>query len=784
MNRSIITLLLALVVTTGTFARSQSIFETSFCNGALQTGEVPVFEFCINGRIYTSSDPVWTFAESQSTNLVNGAVRTTYRYNGAKALKGLVLYWDRETVEGENYVRERLRLRSSQDCKFRLTNINGKNHFIFPRYTFESSAVPSALEIRIATYGKEVLENYNTAATYDTRSSRNLASCHMFHPDFLEHEAGCEVKGPFLFVESDDIRILTSYEHASQDKMSKKMNENNSTENIDAQQGVEGNLEKMTDDDLWFISSNMEYKNGQTIIYSKIRRGGYVEGEVIPSEGFYETVWYTTSQLNKEDSYESHIHEYLYNRITTHPISRKPDFYYNTWGMQRTMQPDMRECFTQERILKEIDLAAEMGMDIFIMDDGWQETFADWTANKERLPDGLAPLINRIKEKGMTPGIWLSLLGVDPSSDIAKEHPEWIILDKDGVPTKAQWGFPTFDLVGGYYDILLASMKRLVDQGIRFFKWDAINTLNSYQANLGHGNEEHSRKERLDRYNYLLPFRVVSLMRELREYCPEVVVEIDLTEPERALIGLMPLQEGKFFYMNNGASNYGDYSTYRSKSMRNSVNATHSVIPCELLTYACYPYNKTPYFSQRYNVNTILQAGHGIWGDLTCTGRTERKYIASQTAKAKRVLKHTAGNPLHVSGQVGSVPEIYLQSNYNEGWALLTAFSGGPVRHTHMIDLNTDKVLGVLNHSYRLENKGVAINFEFPCADESREVFVIGNDGIPVRILSSTGWIDDITVSGNTVRIKAGSDTDITVETRGEEMSYHISAGKTLKLSY
>ena len=131
-----------------------------------------------------------------------------------------------------------------------------------------------------------------------------------------------------------------------------------------------------------------------------------------------------------------------------------------------------------------------------------------------------------------------------------------------------------------------------------------------------------------------------------------------------------------------------------------------------------------------------------------------------------------------------TIPEIYLQSNYNEGWALLTAFSGGPVRHAHMIDLNTDKVLGVLNHSYKLENKGVTVNLEFPCSDESREVFVIGNDGIPVRILSSTGWIDDITVSGNTVRIKAGSDTDITVETRGEEISYPISAGKTLKLSY
>ena len=675
-------------------------------------------------------------------------------------------------------------MRSSQGRKFRLTNIDGKNHFIFPRYTFNSSARPSALEIRIATYGKEVLESYNAAATYDTRSSRNLATCHMFHPDFIKHEAGCEVKGPFLFVESDDIRILTSYEHASQDKMSKKMNENNSNENIDAQQGVEGNLEKMTDDDLWFISSNMEYQNGKTLVYSKIRRGGYVEGELIPSDGFYETVWYTTSLLNKEDSYESVIHEYLYNRITTHPLSRKPDFYYNTWGMQREMQPNMREAFTQERMLKEIDLAAEMGMDIFIMDDGWQQTFADWTANKERLPEGLDPLIDRIKEKGMVPGIWLSLLGVDPSSEIAKEHPEWIILDKDGVPTKAQWGFPTFDLIGGYYDVLLTSMKKLVDQGIRFFKWDAINTLNSYQANLGHGNQEHSRKDRIDRYNYLLPFRVVSLMRELREYCPEVVVEIDLTEPERALIGLMPLQEGKFFYMNNGASNYGDYSTFRSKSMRNSVNTTHSVIPCELLTYACYPYNKAPYYAQRYNVNTILQAGHGIWGDLTCTGKTERKYIASQTAKAKRVLQHTAGNPLQVNGQIGSVPEIYIQSEYNNGWALMTAFSGGPAKFSQTIELNSAKVLGVLNHSYKLENNGVIVNLEFPCSDESREVFVIGNESVPVRILSSTGWLDNITVSGNTVRIKAGSDTDIIVEINKKVTSHHISCGKTLKLSY
>lgn len=746
--------------------------------------ETPGFEFCINGKIYTSEDPVWSFSGSSDKMLSNGGIRTTYHIKGIKALRGLEIFWDKETFGDDEFIRERLRMRSSEGRKFRLTNLNGRNHFIFPKYSFESSSAPSATEIRIGTYGKEVLEDFNAGATYDTRSSRNLASCHMFHPEYISHKAGCEVKGPFMVVECPEFRILTSYEHASQDRVSKKMNDNSPSENIDAQQGVEGNLEKITDDDLWFISSNMDWDNGKVSVYNRIRRGGYIDGELIPSDSFYETVWSTISILGPDECYEDAIHEYLLRRITENAHSRKPDFYYNTWGMQRDMQPNMREAFTEDRIIKEIEIAGEMGTDIFIMDDGWQEAFGNWTPNRERLPNGLRPLIDKIKEHGMIPGIWLSLLGADPSTDTAKEHPEWIILDKDGVPVRAQWNLPAFDLVGGYYDVILESMKKLVDQGIRFFKWDAINTMNSYQPGLGHGSEEASRKERIDRYNYLLPFRVTSLMKELREYCPEVVVEIDLTEPERALIGLMPLQEGKFFWMNNGASNYGDYSTYRAKSMRTSINATHRIIPCELLTYACYPFNRSPYFAQRYNVNTILQCGHGIWGDLSATSKGERKYIASQTDKAKKVLDHVAGQPLQVIGQIGSVPEIYIQCDYDEGWALMTAFSGGPARHKETIKVNPDKVLGVLNHAYSVGKDGVTVNLEFPCADDTREVFVLGNEGCDIRILSSTGWLDKISLSGKTLSVRAGSDTDIVVDIRGNKKESHrISAGKTLKIS-
>ena len=248
-------------------------------------------------------------------------------------------------------------------------------------------------------------------------------------------------------------------------------------------------------------------------------------------------------------------------------------------------------------------------------------------------------------------------------------------------------------------------------------------------------------------------------MRELRAYCPDVVVEIDLTEPERALIGLMPLQEGKFFWMNNGASGYGDYSTFRTKSMRNSVNATACLLPPEVLTYAVYPHNKSPYAAQRYNLNTVLQAGHGFWGSLAATSSSDRRYVRGAVEKARRVLRHVAGRPLRIEGRIGAAPETYLQAAPEKGYALFTAFSGSPTEHTEHIALDIRQVLGVLNHAYTTDPDGVCLDLQFAAPDDTREAFVVGNDGSGVRILSSTGWLDALDVSRNSLCIRSGDTT-------------------------
>ena len=81
------------------------------------------------------------------------------------------------------------------------------------------------------------------------------------------------------------------------------------------------------------------------------------------------------------------------NQICEKPASRKPEFYYNTWGMQRQDKTKpLRGILTYERIFEEIGYAAEMGVDIFVLDDGWENKQGEWSPNFERFPDGLAPI--------------------------------------------------------------------------------------------------------------------------------------------------------------------------------------------------------------------------------------------------------------------------------------------------------------------------------------------------------------------------------------------------------
>ena len=80
------------------------------------------------------------------------------------------------------------------------------------------------------------------------------------------------------------------------------------------------------------------------------------------------------------------------------------------------------------------DLAAEIGIEVFVMDDGWfgnrdndQAGLGDWYANPRKFPYGLKPLIDHVHRRGMDFGLWVEPEMVNPDSDLFRVHPDWVL---------------------------------------------------------------------------------------------------------------------------------------------------------------------------------------------------------------------------------------------------------------------------------------------------------------------------------------------------------------------
>lgn len=755
-----------------------------------KTKQYAWFEFVINNRVISSEQPVWRVVGQELRKINNGGSEITITVAASGRIKGLRVDIVRQMFPSSALVREKILLKNAGGQTLKLSKLNGKLHFIFPGYNLKSGPAEDKLtETRIATFDKEIISDYNPDLSRDDRTfSQNLSHCHMFHPEILNHVIATGdnfmLKGPFAVYRTPLYSWLMTYEHASQDKnygseFGNAWKRSLATQGTDLQQGVEGASGIVEgEDDFWFLAVAGTKNKTSTQIHVEILRGGYLEGEGIIAGKPYESVWSASAFFFGNDEEKQVIHKYLWEQITENPASRKSHFYYNTWGMQRdnNNKTGLREIFTEARILEEIGYAAELNVDLFVLDDGWEEMLGAWRPHPVRLPNGLAPLIAEMKKHDMIPGIWLSPMGIDPMAARYKEHQDWVLRDYLGEPVRAQWGLPAFDFVSDFYDLFVADCKKLIDEGIRFFKWDAINTFNSTLPGLHHGSKAYPKEEIRDRYGYMLPFYVTRAMKELREYNHDVVIEIDLTEKERCIIGLMPLQEGKLFWMNNGGSAYNDYSTIRTKSMRTVINEYAGIVPVELFTQAVYPHQVRPYDAQRYNVNTTLIGGRGFWGNLKMMTTAQRQRAGQMVMKNKQVLPYISHLPVKVEGKIGASPEIYTHINDVSCAGQVIAFSGSALNQPYKVIVRTDSCLAVLSHAYRIEEGVIHLSFQFTKPDDTREAFIIPNKGTGFSVVSSTGWLDNVELNSamNVMTIKAG--TAATMVIRLPESCFNVKA--------
>lgn len=126
------------------------------------------------------------------------------------------------------------------------------------------------------------------------------------------------------------------------------------------------------------------------------------------------------------------------------------------------------------------DVAAQVGAERFVLDDGWFEgrqddttSLGSWYVDTDVWPDGLHPLVDHVRALGMEFGLWVEPEMVSPDGDLARAHPDWIMRGRMGMPPSARHQ-QVLDLAHPEaYTYIAQRLHALLDEyPITYLKWD------------------------------------------------------------------------------------------------------------------------------------------------------------------------------------------------------------------------------------------------------------------------------------------------------------------------
>ncbi|WP_173915462.1 alpha-galactosidase [Halobacillus sp. Marseille-Q1614] len=145
--------------------------------------------------------------------------------------------------------------------------------------------------------------------------------------------------------------------------------------------------------------------------------------------------------------------------------------------------------FNEDKLLDIAKESKELGIELFVLDDGWfgkrdddTTSLGDWFADKEKLPDGIEGISRKITELGMKFGLWFEPEMVNKESELYKEHPDWIIHVKGRTNSHGRnqyvLDFSRKEVVDNLYEQMA---DVLANSPVSYVKWD----MNRYMTEIG-----------------------------------------------------------------------------------------------------------------------------------------------------------------------------------------------------------------------------------------------------------------------------------------------------------
>jgi alpha-galactosidase len=253
-------------------------------------------------------------------------------------------------------------------------------------------------------------------------------------------------------------------------------------------------------------------------------------GEIELAEGeAYSSPWaFLTASRAGLDGQAAQLHSYLRSLPAHPPAPRK--VVCNVWeAVYFDHDP--------QRLRALAHAAAEVGVERFVLDDGWfgsrrsdRAGLGDWVVSQQAWPEGLGPLINEVHRLGMQFGLWFEPEMVNADSDLFRAHPDWVLAVQDrplrefrnqlvldlGRPEVRQYLFDQLDRV-------------LAAHPIEFVKWDHNRSLGD---GAGSGGRPGVHAQTLGFYDLLDRLRAAHPLVEW-ESCASGGARIDLAVLER-----------------------------------------------------------------------------------------------------------------------------------------------------------------------------------------------------------------------------------------------------------
>ncbi len=147
--------------------------------------------------------------------------------------------------------------------------------------------------------------------------------------------------------------------------------------------------------------------------------------------------------------------------------------------------------FSYEKLFPIIDEAANLGIDTFVLDDGWfgkrnwdDSSLGDWFLNTEKLPQGLTPLIERCKKNELKFGLWFEPEMISENSELYRAHPDWAIGKSGQLSIRGRHQLTLDFTRKEVVDYVFEAMRNILGENeISYVKWDMNRSMSEFYSN-------------------------------------------------------------------------------------------------------------------------------------------------------------------------------------------------------------------------------------------------------------------------------------------------------------